>query len=381
MTAKSAESVHRSLPTKAVLFTGHYAKSKRKAGFHFIGEALAEMGVETLLFTYSYSPLSNLRQDFRAKLIPEGEHNKLVQVGPNLWSYVWRTPFHPVRIGKGLDAIARRVFSRYGELPLGEAEPFIRECSLAVFESGAGIMLLPRVQELAPDSFTVYRVSDDLKGLGSSPTIIRAEQELAGKFDLISSPCDYIHVQFEHLPSARIHFHGIEKDQFDQEHSNPYKANSKNIVFVGNSFCDTEFINWMAEDFPECNFHVIGPIDSVQRRDNLKSYGEMPFRQTIPFLKFADVGLQTRSWFDGAPSLSDSLKMHQYTYCKLSIVLPEFIQTDRPHCFAYVPSDRESMKAALQGALEFDRSSIDTSKVLSWRELTSELLPTDLSTI
>jgi 2-beta-glucuronyltransferase len=375
MTAKSVESVNRRLPTKAVLFTGHYAKSNRKAGFHFIGEALAEMGVETLLFTYSYSPLSNLRRDFRTKLIPEEEHNKLVHVGPNLWSYVWRTPYHPVRIGKGLDALASPIFSRYGELPLGEAEPFIRDCSLAIFESGAGIMLLPRVKELSPDVFTVYRVSDDLKGLGSSPTIIRAEQELAGKFDLISSPCDYIHEQFEHLSSAQLHFHGIEKDQFDQDHPNPYEGEAKNIVFVGNSFCDTEFINWMAEDFPECKFHVIGPIAGVQPRANLKSYGEMAFRQTVPYLKFADVGLQARSWFDGAPSLSDSLKMHQYTYCQLPIVLPEFIRTDRPHCFTYAPSDRESMKVALRAALEFDRSHIDTSKVLSWRELTSELLP------
>jgi 2-beta-glucuronyltransferase len=236
-------------------------------------------------------------------------------------------------------------------------------------------MLLPRIKELAPDAFTVYRVSDDLRGLGSSPVIIRAEKELAGEFDLISSPCDYIHQKFEHLSSAQLHFHGIEKSEFDEDHPNPYGGETKNIVFVGNSFCDTDFINWMAQDFPECTFNVIGPIEGLQPSANLKIFGEMPFRQTVPYLKFADVGLQTRCWFDGAPSLSDSLKMHQYTYCRLPIVLPEFIRTDRPHCFAYVPSDRESMKVALRRALDYDRSRIDTSKVLSWRELTLELLP------
>jgi 2-beta-glucuronyltransferase len=99
----------------------------------------------------------------------------------------------------------------------------------------------------------------------------------------------------------------------------------------------------------------------------------MPARDTIAYLKHADIGLQIRAYSPGAESLTDSLKMIQYTYCHLPIVAPKFLDSPRPHVIGYRPGDDDSIRTALQGALDFDRSAIRTDDIRSWDELTEEL--------
>jgi 2-beta-glucuronyltransferase len=95
----------------------------------------------------------------------------------------------------------------------------------------------------------------------------------------------------------------------------------------------------------------------------------MPFEATIPYLKHADIGLHTLVCKPGAESFADSLKVIQYTYCRLPIVAPEPLRSARLNMFYYQPSNAVSMVRALEAARAFDRRKVDLEGIHSWASL------------
>ena len=171
---------------------------------------------------------------------------------------------------------------------------------------------------------------------------------------------------------TRLELHGINKKIFDECKHTPYTKPGPHAIFVGNSFLDTSFFSIATRLFPSWTFHLIGPFQNVPTAPNLIQYGELPFSETIPYVKFADVGLQTRSYSPGVESLSNSLKVIQYSYCNLPIVCPHYISLKREHAYYYDNSDEASIKKALEQALLFKQSKKLTKKdeILSWDEIT-----------
>ena len=96
----------------------------------------------------------------------------------------------------------------------------------------------------------------------------------------------------------------------------------------------------------------------------------MPFAETIPYLKHANAGLSNRS----LGTLTDSLKIKQYTYCRLPIIGSSQNQCDKPYMFFYEPGNEASIESAVQNALAFDRSRVPRESVRSWDVLVDELL-------
>jgi 2-beta-glucuronyltransferase len=356
-----------------VLVTGHYWYSKRRAGFHWLADAYHRLGWQVLFFTASVSWLSYLRRDHRTLYGSFWEQrNKVWQVGEDFYSYVWFTPFHPANLRSGLlNALSKPLFRTYGGLPLGPVEPFLRKANLFVFESTPGLLLLKRVKAINPKARYVYRVSDDLRLLKNHPLVLEAEEDGLAHFELISTPSKAIFERFKDLhPNVKLHPHGIRKDLFDREYPNPYQGRpGPHLVFVGISHFDEDFINRASRMFPTAQFHIIGPLRRTTNVHNVSYYGEMPFEKTVPFILHADVGLATWSCLPGAESLSDSLKVVQYTYAKLPVLMPSCIPATRPNIITYVPGDDESIRSAVLKALSFDRSQVDRSGIYSWEEL------------
>jgi 2-beta-glucuronyltransferase len=85
------------------------------------------------------------------------------------------------------------------------------------------------------------------------------------------------------------------------------------------------------------------------------------------------MGLQTLAPHDGAEAFTDSLKIIQYTYCRLPILAPSFLRSPRPTFVFYVPGDRASIGSALDEARRFDRGRVDTAGVRSWDDLADQL--------
>jgi 2-beta-glucuronyltransferase len=360
----------------AILVTGHYFNSKRKAGFHWLADSLWRQGWEVIFLTAAISWLSVIRRDYRLAYPVLKEANQLLQIEPGLYSYVWFTPWHPANLRLDfLNDLSGDIFCRYSQLPLGEVEPFVRDADLIFFESTPAILLFEKFKTLNQKAKYIYRVSDDLRLLRNHPLVLETEQEIAPKFDLISVPSQSIYEIFQGLPNLEIHWHGIRKDLFDKDYTNPYLLDKKlNLVFVGNSYFDRNFLQIASQTFPNWNFHIIGPIPNLPQRNNIIAYGELPFEQTIPYLKYADIGLQTLSYSPGVDSFSDSLKIIQYTYCKLPIIAPIYLKSSRDHIFYYFADSQETIKKALIEAANYNHNQIVIDNIYSWDEMIEKFI-------
>lgn len=359
---------------RVVLISEHYFESRRRAGFHWLAEAFWQSGWEVIFMTNYVSWLNLIKKNPRlpGPLLRQAarEGGRMKWVRERLASYVWFTPWHPANLGPAtLNRLLTPLHRLWGRLPLGEIRRYLPDANLMIFESTPGLVLFERFKRLNPAGRFVYRVSDDLRLLKRHPVILEAEQRFAPQFDLVSTPSEYIYRKFAHLPSAGLHYHGLNKDVFNQPCPDPYAPGATNAVFVGNAHFDHDFLERASRLFPDWHFAIIGPLGTLLQRPNITTYGELPFAETIPYIKYADVGLHTLAYSPGAESFTDSLKVHQYTYCHLPVVAPDFLKTSRRNLFYYTPGSDASIQTALQDSLAFDRVSFSPPEMRSWNDL------------
>lgn len=362
---------------KAVLITSHFWNSKRKAGFHNIAESLLKKNYEVLFLTGSASYIHHLKGDYRAALINKSSLNALTTDSENFKQFIKFTALHPVNYRNFvLNKIFLSSVKKYSNTLSGynELNEFIRSSDLFIFESFPGLLWFDHFKSLNEQAKYVYRVSDDMRQLNKHPYVIEHEMKLISLFDLISVPSEYF-LQLFIKGNVKLHLHGISKDLFDKVSDNPYKnSDSFKFVFTGNAYLDNEFLKIALKASLNDEFHILGPFKKTKSNEKTFYYGEIDFHKTIPFIKFADAGLHTLEYSRGAESFSDSLKVIQYTYCRLPVIAPDFIKSSRNNFIFYKPGNNESIRKALGKAKEFDKSKIDVSGINSWDELTDKLI-------
>jgi len=358
---------------RVVFVTSHYLDSDRKAGFHWLAESFWRAGWHVLFFTESVSWLSFLRRDERCKYPLFREAHRLRYVRERMASYVWLTPFHPINVRLGaLNRLTAPVLRWYSRFSLGAAEPEIARADLFVFDSDHGLFLFDRFKKLNPRSRFVYRVSDDIRMMRHNPLLPAQEERIVPRFDLISAPSMVFLRRFAHQKNVFFHNHGLQRNLFDRPHANPYRSVRPNIIYVGRNFFDPDFARRAIRLFSDWSFHIFGDIDVLPKSANLTCYGERPFAELIPYLQHADIGLQNLIYRPGAEWFTDSLKMFQYTYCRLPIVAPSYLRQDRPHVYYYEPGDDSSIRQALVAASRHDRAQISTANIHSWDEIAAQ---------
>jgi 2-beta-glucuronyltransferase len=361
---------------RVVLFSVHYLESKRRCDWHFLADAYWRGGWDVVFFTVGLSHISRLRRDHRFQYPIMAEANRLKPVKERLSSFVWFQSWHPINLRNSmLNRLSSPFFSRYGTGPLGEGEEVVHQADLLLFESTPGVMLVENLKDLNPSARFVYRVSDDTQTVGFHPVVTQAEQRFAHLFDLISLTSHQGFAHLRHLPNVAVHYHGVEKQLFDREYQNPYDGvATTNVVSVGGTLFDSEALEIASELFPRWTFHVFG-WRPVTQRPNIKNYGEIPFVETVPYIKYADIGLALYTNPPGAEYIGESsLKMLQYTYCRLPIMAPAYATSkERPHIFGYTAGDIESIRLALNQALACDRTNIDREAIWNWDALADAL--------
>ena len=357
---------------KVVLITGHYWNSKRKAGFHWLADSFLSQGWEVLFLTTGFSLLSIPRQDHRLQYGLLKKINQIHQFQPHLWSYVAFTPFHPANLRSSwLNHIFNPVFEDYAnQVNLDFCINWLKAADLFIFESTSGLMLLNRIQTLNNHAKYIYRVSDDLHFLQSHSSLLQYENFALNYFDLISVPSPTLQQRFQNKHRlVRLEYHAIRKDLFDRLYDNPYHNEGPNVVFTGIAYFDLEFIDIASQAFPNWKFHILGPIKKLPHRPNIIAYGECYFMDTIPYLKYADLGLQTLTYRPGAESFTHSLKTIQYTYCQLPIVAPNYLKSSLEHWYSYEPSVESSIIDTLQQAIQHSHLDILIKDIRSWDEI------------
>lgn len=362
-----------------VLLSNHWYPSPRKAGFHHLADAWHAQGHTIAFVTVGLSTISWLRRDFRTRFAG-------IRQACNVWqrqrdrfdSYVLRTLWHPhTSLIPALDYLLDPFMRRYGRsLPRTLCDR-LAAADAIVYESCAALYLVSRCRELAPQALHIYRVSDDIRTMRSTPAgMVDLEQRLAPTFSLISVPCQWLTQKFP--PPARVclHPHGLNRTAFDACSDSPYPPRSLNAVFCGLGFFDAAAVHMMAQAHPEATFHILG-VDQphTPSSDNVRYYGERPFAETIPYIKFADMGLYTlRPSSRPMQAYTDSLKIIQYRYCGLPIVSPDFLDLHREGVFYYTPGNAASCAEALAGALNHGRHAEYATEVHTWDEVARALL-------
>lgn len=386
-------------PLKILMLTGHVYSSKRKAGFHHLAKALMDENHEVTFCTVPNSVLEvgdsildvvlsskdayiverRMASFFQAafpkkqgKLI-ETSYISLatnIQKSKSKLNFLYR--FNNI---VNIDKLLKEIFMH------GYCKSFSEKYDVIIFESTNGLLLFDYLRIKNPNARLIYRVSDDLEVVNGIQEVIQYEEKILPKFDLISSPSSQIASKLKlKSPSARIitQYHGIEKSLFDKDYPNPYSGSCKNFVFVGSGFMDEEFLKIASEINQNWTFHIIGNLPRPIKSDNIIYYGEISFSETIPYLKHADCGLQILAYTKGIEAFEKSLKYIQYTYLRLPIIAPKYMKLKHKHTFLYEPT-KASIENAILKALEYNRSLIHTNDILSWSEISKDIILSTLN--
>lgn len=362
---------------RIVLLSNHWYPSPRRAGFHHLADAYEKAGHDVTFVTVGFSFLSYARGDYRTKYAGIwGARNTLQQLRPRMASYVFFTPWHPhTLLLPALNRLSSVAMDSYAKLMTPVLRDSITRADLIIYESSAALFLFHAAHRLAPTAKHLYRVSDDIRILRSThPRMIELEQEIAPLFDSISVPCAGMLCKFHALPKLAQHCHGINKTAFDAVHASPYAAGSRNAVLVSAWRSDDFFFRAVAHACPDVDFHCIGPLAQRVKANNIHYYGELPFNETLSYIKFADVGLQVvQDMGLATQSLTDNLKVIQYRYCGLPIVAPEFLDLHRDGVF-YYGKKPASCCEAVNAALSSGKNVNFAAEVHTWDDVAMELL-------
>jgi 2-beta-glucuronyltransferase len=356
---------------RVVLISGHYLGSKRRAGFHHLANAYWNLGWDVTFVTAAISTLSRLRGDYRFAYPVREEANRLVSVRERLASYVLMSRTHPGNLRFGVaNRLSAPWFHRYANVAFGPLEERLREADLVVFEGTAALLLVERIRRLAPGARFVYRASDDLRALGVHPIVLEAEARAVPLFDLVSTPTREIADVLAPFGQVEVHPPGIDKAALDRPTESPYGAGPA-AVFAGvAALFDYESLAAAAELAPHVAFHVIGPQPRPQPA-NVVFRPELPFEELVPYLQHASFGLL---FFPaGYASLGQGNKVAQYSYCRLPVVAPADLATDRPNVVVFERRDAESLRRSLEEAERMPHSPEFADGIRSAKELAAIL--------
>jgi 2-beta-glucuronyltransferase len=319
-----------------------------------------------------FSALSLVKSDPRSAL--HGRANRFERVN-GIECYLWRTPLHPFATGSAQgNRLTAPLHDLYASWPSADVDGMFRSADVIVVESGLGVLLIRRMRRLNPRALLVYRAADALETIGAHPMLQRRLEESASLVDHYCLVAEGMAPQFA-FARARTFIvpHAIHCADFEGIGPNPY-AGGRNAVCVGSMLFDRGYFDAAGPAFPDITFHVIGCGKGYGGGANVRVYPEMAFRETLPYVAHADIGVAPYRFAPSSKYLSESsLKLTQYAFLRRPAVCPHFAVGRRAHRFGYAPGNRAEIVAATRAALA-DRYDATDPTPLSWDDVVPRLL-------
>lgn len=371
MTAEMSDASNRKRERFLVL-SAHDFRSPRKAGIHFVAAELAKRGT-TRFFSLRYSLLSRFTSDPRLSLEDKANSTELHE---NVECYLWKTLIHPFNTRRSWLRPAENLLYRWYSAGHNEVlRQWISEATVIVMESGVAPIFYGLVKKLNPHAKIIYRASDSLEAINVAEFVTQSFARSAKDFHTIVLPSKALAASIPSSDNLVFIPQGIDHDLGENADPSPY-ADGIHAVSVGSMMFDPEFFILASRRCPDIHFHIIG---SGKPRhpdygDNVTVYGEMPFAQTLRYIKHAKLGIAPYNSENLPAYLRDtSLKLTQYDFFKIPAVCPHFIAADYPTRFGYKIGDANSIEQAIRCALNPDRPAV-SRRVLNWGEVTDRML-------
>ena len=358
---------------KVTLMAAHMADSARKVNFHFWVEAMNALGIDVDFVTVGFSDATKFKKSSRQFNPP---YNQWVHLNPHLRKYLWKPLFHPFSLGHPvLNKMTSKILSYYPSLMPHNLKETFADTDLFIIENGAGLLLTTQLKKQYPNAKFLYSVCDRIETLGYHPLVLQAEKDSLPLFDVIRVPSIAMQGDYDAKYNVQFIPHGLDKTIFDKDNATPYTRNN-NVISVGDMLFDADTVLLLATTFPKWTFHLFGKKAKLDNPpSNVIAYGERPFDFIVPFIQHADIGLAPYRNAVNADYLSQSsLKMNQYSYCKLPILAPNFAAAGRNHVCGYEPEDKQSRISAMEKATMFDRDTINTAEIIDAMQSTTLML-------
>lgn len=367
-------------PRTIVILTSHvFLDGYRKASTHFVAARWAEAGHRVFVTTVGHSSLTRLKQKDRLEALRRQQDNRYAEVAPGLHAGAWLPPVHAFSSRNTLvNALAAPLFAAYGRLLPAFVGERIRAADVVVLESGTPVVFLPLVRRLNRQAKTLYFCRDLLASIGAAPYLMRAEHRTIGEFDSVCVPSVRLGEMLP--PGGKVHFvpQGVDTEAFEQVSASPYPPGSRNAVAVGDMLFDGDAVARMAAAAPEITFHLFG-IRWDGGQPNVTVHGEQDFRRIAAYIRHADIGLAPyRVSRDEVYLAESSLKLLQYAYCRLPVLLPDIIPVSRGNEVTYRLGAENDWREILDRALAMPHREDFRAGIATWEGVAARTLATVL---
>jgi len=360
-----------------ILFISAHAflPSERKTSVHFVSEALAERGHSVATISVGYSLLTRFKDRNLYRRLVSKQKNRFEERTPRYRSACYIPLIHPFSSkSPRLNRAMSPFFRLYGNVLPRFMTREIKAANAVVLETGTGICFFDTIRRINPKARIFYFDRDRLDTVGALPYLIQLEQRIAPSFDRVFVPSPRM---AEHLPpGTKVRYvpQGIDKYSFDRCETSPYPAGSRNAIIVGNMLFDDAAVSAMAQRNPGVAFHLFGGGMRGDFPSNVIIYGEQPFGDIIPYVKFADFGVAPYRITERELYLAaSSLKLQLYSYCLLPILAPDLLAGTRDNLVVYRQSGEDDWANIVDLALKADRTPLWRDGILSWDEVAAQI--------
>ncbi|MFK0163472.1 polysaccharide biosynthesis protein GumK [Rhizobium sp. NPDC090279] len=362
---------------KIVILTSHaFLRGYRKASIHFIASCWAQQGHEVYFLTIGHSWLTLLKDRSRFRALSQDQANRFQTVAANLRAGAYLPPLHAFSSSnRFLNAANAVLFRLYGSYFPTFARHAIANADLVLVESGSALAFFDKVKKLNPRACTLYFCRDLLRTIGAAPALQDIQAREITRFDAVCVPSERLGAMLPPGGRVRVIPQGVDATLFDREQPSPYPPGSRNAISIGNMLFDQTSIAAMAAAAPDVDFHVFGATWDGWVRPNITIYGERDFESIVPYLQHADFGVAPyRLTADEVYLAESSLKLAQYSYCGLPILLPDLVPFTRANGIAYRLDGEVAWREKIEAALAMRRSAAFREGIMTWDEVAQQTL-------
>lgn len=357
--------------SKYLIISGHDFRSKRKTSVHFIALELSKVG-KTQFFSLGFSWISRLKKDPRLSLW--NRSNKIENLN-GVDCFLWKTHIHPINLRRRfLQGISEYWFEYYVKSCPRLLIDWIKNSEIIMLESGMAPIFFDLVKLINPQASIIYLCSDGLETIDCSPVIINNLKRVGPQFSRIRIPSKFLISEFPDCKNVVIIPHGMDPVSNSGVGFSPY-GEKKTVVSVGQMLFDPSFFKIAAKIFPDFEFHIIGGgvLARHLSSHNIKVYDEMPYEETLRFLKYASAGVAAYDGEKVQAYLADtSLKLRQFAAFGLPAICPELIASGYLGRYGYQPGNEASIACATRKAIE--SGPLKPSTGLQWSQVVERLV-------